>query len=59
MPVVEVARYMRELVEFLDTRHPGIAKTIAEKKALDDGIRAQLDAALREFRGVFQLEGQA
>jgi F-type H+-transporting ATPase subunit alpha len=59
VPVAEVARYMRELLEFLDTRHPGIAKTIAEKKALDDGIRAQLDAALREFRGVFQLEGQA
>jgi F-type H+/Na+-transporting ATPase subunit alpha len=59
VPTEEVARYMRELVEFLDARHPGIAKTIAEKKALDDGIRGQIDAALREFRGVFQFEGQA
>jgi F-type H+-transporting ATPase subunit alpha len=29
---------------------------IAEKKALDDGIRKQLDAALKEFRGIFQVE---
>jgi F-type H+-transporting ATPase subunit alpha len=50
----EVGRYMRELVEFLDARHPGVAKAIAEKKALDDGIRKDLDAALREFRGIFQ-----
>ena len=54
VPTEEVARYMRELVEFLDARHPGIAKTIAEKKALDDGIRKSLDAALKEFRGIFQ-----
>jgi F-type H+-transporting ATPase subunit alpha len=59
VPVEQVARYMRELIEFLDARHPGVAKTLAEKKALDDGIRAQIDAALREFRGVFQAEGQA
>ncbi len=57
IPTDAVGRYMKELVEFLDGRHPEIAKTIAEKKALDDGIRKQLDAALKEFRGVFQVEG--
>jgi F-type H+/Na+-transporting ATPase subunit alpha len=56
VPTEQVVRYMKELVEFLDGRHPEIAKSIAEKKALDDGIRKALDAALREFRGVFQAE---
>jgi F-type H+-transporting ATPase subunit alpha len=56
VPTEQVGRYMKELIEFLDGRHPEIAKTIAEKKALDDGIRKSLDAALKEFRGIFQAE---
>jgi F-type H+-transporting ATPase subunit alpha len=45
---------MSELVAFMDGRHADIGKAIAEKKALDDGIKAKLDAALKEFRGIFQ-----
>jgi F-type H+-transporting ATPase subunit alpha len=56
VPTEQVTRYMKELLEFLDGRHPEIGKAIAEKKALDDGIRKQLDAALEEFRGLFQIE---
>ena len=54
--VEKVGRYMKELIEFLDTRHPAVVKALAEKKALDDGIKKDLDAALREFRGIFQAE---
>jgi F-type H+-transporting ATPase subunit alpha len=54
VPTEQVTRYMKELVEFLDVRHPDVARSIAEKKALDDGIRKSLDAALREFAGLFQ-----
>ncbi len=57
VPTEQVGRYMQELVEFLDARHPAAVKALAEKKALDDGIRKQLDDALREFRGLFQIEG--
>jgi F-type H+-transporting ATPase subunit alpha len=56
VPTEQVTRYMKELVEFLDGRHPEIGRAVAEKKALDDGIRKQLDAALKEFRGLFQIE---
>jgi F-type H+/Na+-transporting ATPase subunit alpha len=56
IPTEQVTRYMKELVEFLDARHPELAKSIAEKKALDDGIRKSLDAALREFGGIFQAQ---
>jgi F-type H+-transporting ATPase subunit alpha len=56
VPVEQVGRYMGELVEFLDARHPDIAKTIAEKKALDDGLRKSIDRALAEFRGLFKAQ---
>ncbi len=58
VPVDQVGRYMKELVEFLDGRHPEIAKGLAEKKQLDDGLRKQIDAALKEFRELFQAEGE-
>src|SRR5512136_2245758 len=59
IPVEEVGRYMKELLEFLAARHPGVSQKIQEKKALDDGIRKELDAALEEFKGVFQFEQKA
>jgi F-type H+-transporting ATPase subunit alpha len=54
VPVDQVGRYLRELVAFLDGRHPEVAKKIAEKKQLDDEVKKSLDAALKEFRGIFQ-----
>jgi F-type H+-transporting ATPase subunit alpha len=54
VPVEKVGKYMKELIAFLDGRHPDVAKSIAEKKALDDGIKKSLDGALKEFRGIFQ-----
>src|SRR5512136_2445805 len=59
IPVEDVGRYMKELLEFLAARHPGVSQKIQEKKALDDGIRKELDAALEEFKGVFQFEQKA
>jgi F-type H+-transporting ATPase subunit alpha len=56
VPTEQVTRYMKELLEFLDGRHPDIPRVVAAKKALDDTVRPKLDAALREFRGVFQAE---
>jgi F-type H+-transporting ATPase subunit alpha len=54
VPVEKVAKYMTELLAFLDGRHPEVAKSIAEKKQLDDGVKKSLDAALKEFSGIFQ-----
>jgi F-type H+-transporting ATPase subunit alpha len=53
LEVSEVQRYMNELVEFLDTRHPEVPRTLREKKDLTDEIRKALDAALSEFKDVF------
>jgi F-type H+-transporting ATPase subunit alpha len=56
IPVEQVARYMKELIEFLDARHPDVAKSVAEKKALDDGIKGSINKALTEFRGLFKVQ---
>jgi F-type H+-transporting ATPase subunit alpha len=52
--VNEVARYMSELLEFFDTRHPEVLKLLREKKDLTDDIRAALDNALTEFKDLFK-----
>jgi F-type H+/Na+-transporting ATPase subunit alpha len=56
VPVEDVGRYMKELIEFLDARHPEVAKSITEKKALDDGIKASINKALTDFRSVFKAQ---
>src|SRR5215470_14802262 len=38
--VSDVQRYMQELVEFLETRHPQALKLLREKKDLTDDVRA-------------------
>ena len=51
--VTDVGRYMSELIEFMDTRHPEILKLLRDKKDLTDDVRAAIDGALAEFRDVF------
>ncbi len=54
LPVSDVQRYMKELIEFMDTRHPEVLKLLREKKDLTDDVRTALDAALEEFKSVFR-----
>src|SRR5690606_27539214 len=56
LPVSEVQRYMKELLEYIDTQHPDIPKLILEKKELTAEIREKLDRALASFRDVFQVK---
>jgi len=49
VPVEELRRYEEELYRFLETRASNVLTSIADKKILDDEIRAALDAALAEF----------
>jgi len=52
--VTDVQRYMAELVEFMDSRHPEVLKLLREKKDLTDDVRKALDGALEEFKSVFR-----
>jgi F-type H+-transporting ATPase subunit alpha len=47
--VEQVRRYEEGIYRFFETRHPEVLRDIAEKKTLDDQLRAALDAALEEF----------
>src|SRR6187399_1347408 len=49
VPVEELRRYEEELYRFLETRHPRVLTTIAEKKIIDDDLKGALEAALKEF----------
>jgi F-type H+-transporting ATPase subunit alpha len=51
--VSQVGAYERELYRALETRYPGIVSGIMEKKTLDDQLKADLDAALKEFTKEF------
>src|SRR5438552_1659631 len=44
IPVERLREYEEELYKFLDAKHPGILSTIAQKKILDDDLKAQLGA---------------
>ncbi len=52
--VSDVRRYERELHAFLDARHPGLLKEIAEKKDLTKELTEQVKAVLAEFADLFQ-----
>src|SRR5687768_11925372 len=55
-PVSDVKRYMTELTEFMLTKHGDILKDIGgnPKAKIDDAMRARLDKALSEFKGIFK-----
>jgi F-type H+-transporting ATPase subunit alpha len=53
IPLVDVTRFQTELLEFVESRHGEIGRTIAEKGELPEDIAERLEAAIREFRASF------
>jgi len=53
IPVADVLRYERDLYRFVESRHPALLSTLAEKKAIDDQLKEQMLSALREFAKEF------
>jgi F-type H+-transporting ATPase subunit alpha len=53
VPVAEVGRYQNELASFMENKRPGILQTIAEKKTLDDALKAEINTTLTEFGRTF------
>ena len=51
--VPRVAAYEEELHKFMATRFGNVLATIREKKILDDALKTQLSAALKEFGDYF------
>jgi F-type H+-transporting ATPase subunit alpha len=49
----DVARYQKELFAFVESRKPTLLRTLAEKKQMDDALRQEATAALKEFATEF------
>ena len=53
IPLADVRRFETEFFTFLETRHGNVLSGIAEKKQLDDQLKAALTEAVKEFTGDF------
>jgi F-type H+-transporting ATPase subunit alpha len=53
VPVSEVSRFEKEFLQYVETSNPSILKNIAEKKALDDSIKAEIKKAVDSFKERF------
>jgi F-type H+-transporting ATPase subunit alpha len=53
VPVEQVRAYENELFNHLETRHPQLLSTLAEKKAIDDELKGVINAALKDFSAQF------
>jgi F-type H+-transporting ATPase subunit alpha len=49
VPVEKLRQYEDGLYRFLETSHPQVLSSIAEKKILDDDVKAALKAALEDY----------
>ena len=54
IPVPEVVRAQDELIKFMTTRFGNLLSAIKEKKNLDDALKNELNAALKEFQGHYK-----
>src|SRR5438876_1219706 len=53
IPVSDARAFETELYKFIETRHPNVFRGIADKKQLDDQLKAALDGAVKEFATAF------
>jgi F-type H+-transporting ATPase subunit alpha len=49
VPVGDVSTYEAGLYRYFDLRHPSVLKVLAEKKQIDDELKGQMTAALKDF----------
>ena len=54
LEIGEVRRFELELYPFVETNYAGVFKTIREKKAIDDSLKAELIKALDAFKERFK-----
>ncbi|MGH9481169.1 MAG: F0F1 ATP synthase subunit alpha [Terriglobales bacterium] len=57
--VDQVRAFEVSLYQFLDSAHPGLLAELAQKKALDDELRARIKTVLEEAKARFRTEAAA
>jgi F-type H+-transporting ATPase subunit alpha len=56
LPVEECRKFEGELMKFVENAHPGLLQRIREEKQLNDALRTDLQAAMKEFKERFMSE---
>jgi F-type H+-transporting ATPase subunit alpha len=59
LPVEQVRKFEEDLYRFADNAHRALLAKIVEKKALDDALRGEIQAMLKEFKERFVAEQPA
>jgi len=54
VPVKDVRRYETELYVYAEARHAAILSELADKKVIDDALKAKIEALLKEFKAQFK-----
>jgi F-type H+-transporting ATPase subunit alpha len=54
LPLNALKKYEQELNSFIESRHPDIFVDILKKRELDGDLRAKMNKALEEFKGIFK-----
>jgi len=58
LPIEQVRKFEEEMYRYVDNVHRALWDKIIEKKALDDALRAEIHAVLKEFKERFVAEQQ-
>jgi F-type H+-transporting ATPase subunit alpha len=58
IPVEQCRKFEEELYRFVENAHNAVFAEIKAKKALDDALRAKIEAVLKEFKSRFVAENR-
>src|SRR5262245_53580303 len=58
IPVEDVRRFERELLEFMDASHPDVGEHIRNEGTLPDEVESKLKEAVEQFKGRFRPSGE-
>jgi F-type H+-transporting ATPase subunit alpha len=54
VPVADIKRYEKEVLEFIEVKHNNIYETIKKEKVLSDEVESEIKKVAEEFAGVFK-----
>jgi F-type H+-transporting ATPase subunit alpha len=54
VPTAQTRRFESELFSYAEARHMGTMKELADKKAIDDAMKAKLETLIKEFKAQFK-----
>ena len=59
LPVEDCLPFEQALYDFMDPSYPSVGRQLAEKKQIDDALRAEMRKMLDEFKAKFLADRKA